>query len=325
MLELVNLSNCQSGVDLIGNDPDCLQAFLRRFGLAGVEMLFCLPWDEQLHKKEFIHGVHLKFWPCWLDFWRGDHGELLRQFGSEQNIRDYYGGLTKDAWLAAYRENLHIAGQAGAEYVVFHVSHARTAELFNWRFSATDREVVEAVVELVNELTDAIPRDMTLLFENLWWPGLTLKSKALTALLLEGVRHPQVGIMLDTGHLMNTNPFLKTEEEGVDYILATLSRLGEYRRYIKGIHLHRSLTGGYINDYIENDRGDPCREYTPAEVLNHVMAMDEHLPFSTPAVRRLVDFVQPDYLVHEFLQTSLADWACKIMLQQQALKGGRNR
>ncbi|HWR09216.1 sugar phosphate isomerase/epimerase family protein [Sporomusa sp.] len=317
MLQLVNLSNYATDNELINNSAECLQEFLTCHHLDGIEMMFCGPLDENVHRKEWIHGVHLRFWPWWLDFWRGDRSELLKQFGNEEDIKACYGGITREEWLNVYRENITAAQQAGAKYVVFHVSHARISELFSWRFHASDREIIEATVEVINQLQSAIPADMTLLFENLWWPGLTLQSKELTAQLLDGIAHRNVGIMLDTGHLMNTNPALRTQAEGVDYILKTISRLGSYGQYIKGIHLHHSLSG----EYIKSSRHSINRqaEYSLTEVMTHVLKIDEHRPFSVPEVRRIVDYVQPDYLVHEFMKNSMGEWVEKINQQQQAL------
>lgn len=315
MLQLVNLSNYRTDVTLIRHSAECLRDFLDQHQLDGIEMMLCAPWEAAVHRPEWIHGVHLRFWPNWLDFWRGDREELLRQFGSEEQIQACYGGLGRDAWLKGYRENIRAAVQAGAKYLVFHVSNVRPAELFNWQFSASSREVVAATIEVINELADAIPAETALLFENLWWPGLTLQDKELTALLLENVKHPNVGLMLDTGHLMNTNHKLKTETEGIDYILATLYQLGEYRRYVRGIHLHRSLSG----EYIAGSQATTRTDHTLTEIMSHVLKIDEHLPFSVPEVQRIVEYVKPDYLVHEFMQTSLADWGQKITQQQQAL------
>ncbi|HWR44883.1 sugar phosphate isomerase/epimerase family protein [Sporomusa sp.] len=317
MLQLVNMSNYMTDNDLINNSAEGLQKFLTCHHLDGLEMMFCGPLDGSVYKKEWIHGVHLRFWPWWLDFWRGDHHELLKQFGSEEEIKACYGGVTREDWLNVYRENIAAAKQAGARYLVFHVSHARIPELFSWNFGACDREIIEATVEVINELHSAIPDDTMLLFENLWWPGLTLQSKELTARLLDGVTHPNIGIMLDTGHLMNTNPALQTQTEGVDYILKIISQLGSYSQYIKGIHLHHSLSGEYIkNSQRSINRQD---QYSMTDIMNHVLKIDEHLPFSVPEVRRIVDYVQPDYLVHEFMKDSMDEWVEKIKRQQQAL------
>ncbi|MEN6413551.1 MAG: TIM barrel protein [Veillonellales bacterium] len=319
MLQLVNLSNYKSDMDLIHNRAECLQVFLQCRRLDGIEMMFCQPWDPLIHRQEWIHGVHLKFWPCWLDFWRGNQAELLSQMGSRENIAACYGGLDREAWLEIYRENIRMANRAGAEYLVFHVSHVRSLETFTGHFSAADREVIEGTIEVVNELAGEIPDETALLFENLWWPGLTLQDKKLTALLLESIKHPNVGIMLDTGHLMNTNPDLRTEEEGVDYILHTLERLGEYSRYIRGIHLHQSLSG----QYVVSSKKQREHDATMTGVMQHVLKIDEHLPFTTPSVWRILEYVQPDYLVHEFLQLSMDAWTEKVSRQQRALGLGR--
>ncbi|MDF2572367.1 MAG: Xylose isomerase-like barrel [Sporomusa sp.] len=317
MLQLVNLSNYVSDNEMFGNSPKRLQEFLVRYNLDGLEMMFCAPWNKHLHKPEWFHGCHLRFWPWWLDFWRGDQQALLRQFGSQESINECYGGATREEWLAIYRDNIRAAKQAGVKYLVFHVSHVRMPELFSWQFSATSREIIEATIEVVNALAAEIPPDTALLFENLWWPGLTLQDKELTAMLLDGVTHRNVGIMLDTGHLMNTNMELRTESEGVDYILNTLENLGSYGKYVRGIHLHKSLSGKYLK-YSRSSKPSTA-DYTMEEVMNHVLKIDQHLPFSTPEAQKIIDYVQPEFLVHEFMYKSMSDWEQKLGQQQLAL------
>jgi hypothetical protein len=317
MLQLVNLSNYTSDLELIHNSPECLQAFLNHHHLDGLEMMFCDSWNPRVHRKEWIQGAHLHFWPNWMDFWRGDREELLRQFGSDERIEAYYGALNPEGWLHVYRKNIRNVKMAGAKYAVFHVSQTRIPELFNWQFSFSDREIIEATIEVINELAEDVPDDMELLFENLWWPGLTLQDKELTALLLESVKHPKVGIMLDIGHLMNTNPELKNQDDGVDYVLKIVESLEEYKHYIHGVHLHHSLSGNYI----KQSRGiNMPQDNILAEAMSHVLRIDEHLPFSSPGVKRILNCVQPKYIVHEFMYTSINDWSEKIRIQQQALQ-----
>lgn len=316
MLQLVNLSNYISDLELIHNSPDCLQAFLNHHHLDGLEMMFCNPWNPRIHKKEWIQGVHLRFWPNWLDFWRGDRKELLRQFGSDEAIEACYGALTPEGWLNVYRKNIRDAKMAGAKYAVFHVSQARIPELFNWQFAFSDREIIEATIEVINELASDIPDEMELLFENLWWPGLTLKDKETAALLLDSVKHQRSGIMLDVGHLMNTNQELTNQDEGVDYVLQVAEELGEYKQYIRGMHLHYSLSGAYVK---ESRKKEMPQDNLLGETMNHVLRIDEHLPFSSSSVNKLIHYIQPEYVVHEFMYASINDWSEKIKIQQQAL------
>lgn len=315
MLQLVNLSNYQTDLELIKHSATCLRLFLEQNQLDGLELMLCDGWDSRIHRPEWIYGVHLRFWPYWLDFWRGDTKALSGIFKSEAEIKACYGGLQREDWLRLYRENIRVAGRTGARYAVFHVSHTAPREAFDGNFRYNDREVVEAALEVLNRLVPAIPEHMTLLLENLWWPGMTLTNRALTVRLLEEVAHPNVGIMLDTGHLMNTNPALTTEEEGVAYIIDTVKSLGKYKDRIQGLHLHRSLSG----EYVRQSRQKLKTGYTMAEVMSHVLRIDEHLPFRSPAVRQLIQYIQPEYVVHEFIQTSLQDWQEKVTRQQQAL------
>ena len=318
MLQLVNISNYTCDSELIHNNAQCLQAFLNHHHLDGVEMMFCDTWDRRIHKKEWIQGVHLRFWPTWLDFWRGDTAELLKQFGSKDNIIACYGGLTREDWLSIYRENIRTAVMAGAKYMVFHVCHARVPEFFSGKFVASDSEVIEATIELVSELVDEIPPDVALLFENLWWPGLTLKNPILVARLLDNVKHSNVGIMLDTGHLMNTNQDLTSEVEGVDYILKILKNLGQYRHYVRGVHLHKSLSGHYMRQ----SQCSKVKEYDMMEIMDHVLKIDQHQPFTTGEVQRLLEYIKPEFLIHEFMYSSMEEWSQKIMVQKAALMQG---
>lgn len=318
MLQLVNLSNYTSDIEVINNSAECLQAFLNHHHLDGLEMMFCDTWDSSVHKKKWIQGVHLRFWPAWLDFWRGDNEELLRQFGTEEDIIACYGGLTRDIWIRNYKANIKAAVKSGAKYLVFHVSHTRIPELFSWEFSVSDSEVIEATIELANELVDEIPPNVTLLFENLWWPGMTLQDPRLVARLLENVKHPNVGIMLDTGHLMNTNQDLTSEEEGIDYIIHILDSLGGYRKYVRGIHLHKSLSG----EYIKKSKFTKTEKFDMNEVMNHVLKIDQHQPFTTSTVQRLIEYIKPEFLVHEFMYSSMEEWSQKVMAQKAALAQG---
>ena len=317
MKQLVNFSNYPSDMDLIQDDPDVLQAFLQQHHLDGIEMMLCSPCAKTFWNREWLYGVHLRYWPCWLDFWRNDRHELLRQFGSEEQIKDYYGGLSREAWLEAYKDNIKNALEAGARYLVFHVSHARISEVFNRQFIAPNHEVIDAAIEVINELSPFVPANIPLLFENLWWPGLTLKDKQLTARLLDRVNHENIGIMFDTGHLMNTNHSLRTEEQGIRYILKTLENLDQHSEMIRGIHLHKSLSGSYVE---QQKHLQMKQNYNSLEIMQHVLRIDEHLPFTSPQTQKILDYVQPDFLVHEFLYTSIADWSQKIIRQQTTLQ-----
>ncbi|AOH47645.1 xylose isomerase [Selenomonas sp. oral taxon 920] len=319
MLTLTNLSNADCDVEnVLENDTDAIPAIMREHELDGIEFMICGPWDRVMHPPQYIKGVHLLFWPCWLDFWRGNRAALMEEFGSEENIRAYYGSLHVGDWIAAWKENLRQAAECQPQYLVLHVAHNRTSEMYRRAFAATNEDVIRATIELVNEIACEIPEGCRLLFENLWWPGLTFCQPHLAAMLLEKVNYPAVGFMLDTGHLMNTNLDLRSEADGAAYVTKIYQNLGEVGKHVYGLHLHRSLSGSYVREMMHRHAGS-CDPLGWQTAMDYVVRVDRHEPFRTEAARRILDAVQPDYLVHEFLQRSRTDWEQKIRIQQCAL------
>ena len=318
MLTLTNLSNADCDVaHILHGDMDALPAILQELGLDGIEFMLCAPWDRTLFPPAYIKGVHLLFWPTWVDFWRGNRSALMAEFGSEDNVRGYYGSLDVADWVKGWRENLRRAAECQPQYLVFHVAHNSTSEMYTRAFSVTDEEVIRADIELVNAIVGEIPRGCKLLFENLWWPGLTFQKPQLAAELLARVSYPDTGFMLDTGHLMNTNLDLQSEAEGAAYVQKIYHELGELGKRVYGIHLHQSLSGAYTREMMRRHAGWK----TPLDwqtAMDYVMHVDRHQPFHTEAARRIVETVQPMYLVHEFQHRSRDDLARKLRIQQRA-------
>ncbi len=319
MLTLTNLSNADCDVEhILHGDADALPAILQGLGLDGIEFMLCAPWDRTLFPPAYIKGVHLLFWPTWVDFWRGDRSALMAEFGSEDKVRGYYGSLNVADWVEGWRDNLRRAADCQPQYLVFHVAHNCTSEMYTRVFSVTDEEVIRAAIELVNAIAGEIPRGCKLLFENLWWPGLTFQKSQLAAELLECVRYPDTGFMLDMGHLMNTNLYLQSEAEGAAYVQKIYHELGEVGKYVYGIHLHQSLSGAYTREMMRRHVGWK----TPLDwqtAMDYVMHVDQHQPFHTDAARRIVETVQPMYLVHEFQHRSHASLIQNVRIQRGAL------
>ena len=319
MLTLTNLSNADCDVEnLLQNSSDTLPTVLHTHMLDGIEFMLCTPWDRAMFPQTYIKGVHLLFWPTWVDFWRGNRAALMAEFGSEENIRAYYGSSDISDWVAAWKENLRQAAECQPQYLVLHVAHNRTSEMYTRAFAATDEDVIRATIELVNEIACEIPQGCKLLFENLWWPGLTFCQPHLAAMLLEQVDYPDTGFMLDTGHLMNTNLALRSEADGAAYVMKIYRDLGAVGKYVYGLHLHQSLSGSYVREMMRRNAG-ACDPLDWRTAMDYVMCVDRHEPFRTEAARRILDAVQPAYLVHEFLQRSRTDWERKIRTQQHAL------
>ena len=304
-------------------------------GFDGVELLCFEPETGGLIPKERVVGLHMSYFPYWLDFWNGDEQALLREFGTMEECRKYYGGDTRDAILRRFRKDLEYAKLYGAEYVVFHVSDASMEESFTRRFRHTDAEVIDAACQVLNTIfaedtandsraaNDSRDAQATpaLLLENLWLPGLTFTNPAMTQRLLDGIAYPNKGLMLDTGHLLHTDTKLSTQEEGLRYIHEMLDLHGPLARAVRGVHLNQSLTGPYSERMMAcpPPQGIPYPERI-MQSFYHAFAVDAHDPFTCPGVQQLIDRIAPEYLTFEFISKDTPDHRKKLTAQRAALK-----
>ena len=275
---------------------------VRGAGLDGLEVIWDhMPYIEELPPAGTAVGYHLMFWSNWVDFWRGDEGALLGEFGDLDLVRDYYHGETQEDMVNQYKVDLQRAIDLGSEYVVFHVSEVSLAECFTYDFKFSDEEVIDAAIELVNWLLRDTEFKGAFLMENQWWPGLTFTRPEMTRRLLDGVEYANKGIMLDTGHLMSTNTALRTQQEAADYICRLYDEHGDLGDYVRGFHLHKSLSGEYVEGEgyrIPDDfTGDYWAKYK--RCYEHIVKIDRHEPWDDPAVATVVRHLAPEWINHE--------------------------
>ena len=269
-----------------------------------------------------VVGYHLIFYPDWLDFWNENVAALNRKFGAPNIWKDFYLGSGRGSLVSQLHADLQRAESFGAKYVVFHVSDVSIEEGYTYHWEHTDQEVIGAAVELINLLLDGRDYSFEFLMENLHWPGFTFTSPELTEELIYRVNYPKKGIMLDIGHLMCTDMEIKDQADGCRYVHRMLDEHGELCRYIRGVHLHQSVTGGYVKQSLENLpvlKQDYYERF--AESYGHIRRIDTHQPFDSSEVRRLVERISPEYLVHEINAGSLEEKKALIRIQQNALRG----
>lgn len=289
-----------------------LDGYLNELGLDGIEQF--VYGTEQLqrpYKRQSV-GVHLNYWPYWMDFWLQKRERLQRLVSVDDEKERFFleaGGV--EVWLERIRRNIRVSLDAEPEYFVWHVGQADDEEIFTYKFNYTDRQVLGEMAKVFNAVADEIPEHITVLFENLWWPGLRLVSAEDTAWFFSLLRRDNCGIMLDTGHLLNTNPGLRTEEEAAAYICSIAANLGEQAKLIRGVHLSCSLSGEYQSSF-ERRVPDKLDRVT---IWKHIVSLDRHQPFATKAAARILERLQPEYVVHELSYDSMADMAAKVAEQ----------
>lgn len=290
-------------------------------GFDGVELMCCGADERRIVEPSQVVGVHLGYYPTWLDLWRGDRDALVAEFGSLACAERHYGGLEPGLIVDRFREELRVAHAYGAEYVVFHVSEAHAAELFTCDFKHGDEEVADAAAEVLNEVFADEDGSMALLMENLWQPGLRLLDPAATQRLLERVEYPNKGIMLDTGHLLHTNYALRDQAEGLAYINRLLDRHAGLCRFVRGMHLQQSITGELGQAAIDNP---PDLQLDYDELMGRVFEfsfeIDRHQPFTVAGVDELVGSLPLEWLTLELISRSRAEHARLIDMQRDALR-----
>ncbi len=319
---LTNFSSAQIK-EWFKGDNQRLISFMKRNHLDGMELILYGSAPSDKIPRDLVHGVHLSYWPTWLDLWRENEGALLEQFKTLDNIELYYGGLTRDALISHYRLEFEKARALGAKYVVFHVSHVQMAHIYTWDFDYSDLEVLQATAELVNEAFGQEDTGVTILFENLWWPGLTFLNYKLTEAFIASINYPRKGFMLDTGHLMVTNRGLKDEETAYAYMSDTLEDLGALKKYIKGIHLNKSLPGQYLKQD-HSLKKKKMQEMDNVwdqfmEARRHVTNIDRHLPVESADIGQIIKQIQPEYVVHEFITENVEELESLIATQNKAI------
>ena len=304
-----------------GLECDCAE-----LGLDGIEVV----WgdDESVDPEPtrgLVVGYHMLFFSAWVDFWLGKKEALLDEFGTWEAVKECYGAETRDELVARFKRDLHRAIDFEAEYVVFHVSDVRMHECFSYEFSHTDRQVCDCACELINQVFDGVGADLALLVENQWWPGFTFCDPNMTRRLLDGIAYDNTGIMLDTGHLMSTNRGLRTQGQAIDYIRECYNEHGDIAQKVRGLHLHQSLSGDYVNRSLgivpDDFSGTYEQRFTSS--YRHVLNIDRHEPWTNPAIGDLVRHIGPEWVTSELSYSSRTEHNERVRIQLDALKRER--
>jgi hypothetical protein len=322
MVQLINLIGQFDFKEYNKRKGGIIGSYVRECGCEAIETIFDGTENLCAAQNDIVIGYHLIFYPDWLDFWNGDIKKLNRKFGSPSAWETFYGGKGRSTLISQFHADLLRAELLGVRYVVFHVSDVSIEEGYSYRWEHTNEEVIDASIELINLLLEGQGYSFEFLIENVQWPGFTFTKPRMTERLLSGIRYKPKGIMLDIGHLMCTDLDLKDQEEGCRYVHRMLDEHGDLARYIRGVHLHQSVTGEYVKKSFRKRHSlkeDYLERY--AQSYAHIGKIDTHQPFTSAAVKPLIERIAPEYLVHEINGRSLGEKKALILTQQKALRG----
>lgn len=322
MIHSLNFPLSKAALDAYGGLDGFTQK-LKNLGFNGIEGI----WSGEPIANEFYSGIvsgyHLTFFTDWLDFVREDWSKVAAKFGSKERALEFFGG-GPEVLMQYYKDDLARAVSLGVPYTVFHVSDVSLEESYTYKWLHTDEEVTEAAVDVVNELTKDLAAGPEFLVENQWCAGFKFTDPKITAMLLDGIRYPKKGIMLDTGHLMNCNWELKTQLDGIEYIESMLEAHGDYADYVRGLHFSQSLSGEFTKKYAGRLPENYPEDYLERFAVNYefIRMVDRHAPWTNPEAARLLATIKPAYVTHELAYKSPEGHLSAAAAQMEALKKG---
>ncbi len=273
-----------------------------------------------IYGKDNVIGVHLYFYPSWVDFWNNNIPRLEYQFGTRDVWESYYRAKNREEFLIPYQEDMDYAEAMGVEYVVFHVNDVSNEEILYYKWDHTNEEVIRAAAEVVNALTKGRNYHFKLLFENLFTTGMMLLNPSETGLMLELAEYENKGILIDTGHLMCAPQNITNESDGIDFVLQTVKNHGELAKYFKALHLHKSTTGEYVAEH-KKKTIIPEEDFYDrfAQSYDIILKIDQHLPFETERVQEIIELVQPEYVIHEVTAKNREEKLQRVLQNMKAL------
>ncbi len=307
-----------------------LEEYVESKKLDGVELLIGYDRPSNDIPKEIVKSVHLPFWVTWLDVWRKGEDAAKAYFPNTppEDLIFRCGGRNKIEMIATQKKLWEYAALLNPQHAVLHAAHVELEHAFTRDFTYKSAEVLETFVEMLNktaqEFSDGEP-PLTLAIENLWWPGLDFLFPAEVDDFAARFEFSNWNFLLDTGHLMNTNIALRCEDEAIDFVLDRISRLSkDAQGRINSLHLNCSLSGEYQLKQVQE--GLPSNwtglnysdKYSTAR--NHVLQIDQHLPFQSSRVKEIISETQPEIVIHEFITKSMDEFSEKLDIQRNALR-----
>ncbi len=273
------------------------EALLKGMGCDGLEML--TSYDEMPDAHCALSAsVHLPYATDWMAAWEERPYEM-----DDYSSKYYMFGRSPEEVVSNITLAIRLAGKASPPYGVMHLANADIPYMRTRRFPRTDQEVISAFSEVMNRVALGFPDGeppFRILFENLWWPGLRMVDESGLRLLERKLEFSNWGICLDTGHLMNCLPGIRTESDGIEAVTRIVSGYGEDTLdRIETVHFHYSASSDYRDSFEERMLGDePISDFVRG-LYPHVGSIDQHMPFSDQGCAEILEILKPEYVTHE--------------------------
>ena len=102
-----------------------LPEIVEKMGVDGIEQFVYKLEPEVSKYKDLTVGVHLNYWPYWMDFWLKKAKRLKQQFRNIRERNKYFkDAMSCDEWLSVIRRNIGASMAETPEYLVWHIAEA---------------------------------------------------------------------------------------------------------------------------------------------------------------------------------------------------------
>jgi len=269
---------------------------LKRINADGLELLTGF-FSPSPHYKRMVGGVHLPYSTDWHSVWSGTFVP-----DPNEDVKFIHFGHDRKEMVSNVTDAIGFASELEPKYGVFHAGSVRLSEVLALKRTDKDEDVLRSLTEMMNAVVKNFPKGeppFTILFENLWWPGLTMKDDKGFRILKNDLEFDNWGLCLDTGHLMNALGSCRDESESVKALIDIFKRYPkEMKDRIKTVHLQLSTSADYTDNYVPPDDKVPEAERWKF-LYSHVSKIDQHRPFTSPACVELINILRPDQVTHE--------------------------
>ncbi|MBE6523380.1 MAG: sugar phosphate isomerase/epimerase [Thermoplasmata archaeon] len=293
MNHLFSYSVYQKTEDLAADLP----SLFREIKCDGLELLTSHePIDPSL--KGITKTVHLPYTTDWLAPWEGRAYEM-----SDYYAKYYMYGRDRDEVVSTIRSMIGYAAAIEPLHGVIHASNVNLTELHLRKYTGDCRDILCKFAEVMNTAIAGMKGGeppFRLVFENLWWPGLRMLDNSDFHLLEKKIEFENWGICLDTGHLMNTLPGIYSEQDGINAVLRIIDGYSQDTKdAISAMHFHYSASSEYRTTFEEKRyEGGPIGDFISG-CYKHITTLDQHLPYTDPRCREIVEAIKPENLIHE--------------------------
>ena len=291
--------------DFPGHGP--LSERISAFGLDGLEMFTLVePIPPEFILPE-VTAVHLPYAIDWRCAWEGRLYE-----GMPEDLTYFSFGRDRDEQVDTVHRMIEYASVLNPAYGVIHAGNSDMRQVLHRTQDSDDLMIVGEFCELMNRAVADFPGGeppYRVVFENLWWEGLRLLDVAEWRLLEDKLEFDNWGLILDTGHMMNALPGAYDEESAIDSVVDVISRYPEDMiDRIPAMHLQLSTPASFREKIVDDDRheGESWEEYA-RRAYKRANQVDEHRPFSSQSVHKIIDIIKPDYINHELMGSRSGD------------------